>query len=102
MKPKKIGLVLAGGGGKGAYQLGVWKFFKEIGLDEHIEVISGTSVGALNAILFSLENYENCEKIWKGKRIYIIAHKTYHQQFFLIKGDNNKVVEVPDTATLLY
>ena len=67
MKPKKIGLVLAGGGGKGAYQLGVWKFFKEIGLDEHIEVISGTSVGALNAILFSLENYENCEKIWKGK-----------------------------------
>jgi NTE family protein len=67
MKNKKIGLVLAGGGGKGAYQLGVWKFFKEIGLDEHIEVISGTSVGALNAILFSLENYENCEKIWKGK-----------------------------------
>lgn len=67
MKPKKIGLVLAGGGGKGAYQLGVWKFFKEIGLDEHIEVVSGTSVGALNAILFSLENYENCEKLWKAK-----------------------------------
>ena len=45
---------------------------------------------------------KDVEKIWKGKRIYIIPHKTYHQQFFLIKGDNNKVVEVPDTATLLY
>ena len=45
---------------------------------------------------------KDVEKIWKNKRIYIIPHKTYHQQFFLIKGDNGKVVEVPDTATLLY
>ena len=45
---------------------------------------------------------KDVEKIWKEKRIYIIPHKTYHQQFFLIKGDNGKVVEVPDTATLLY
>ncbi len=45
---------------------------------------------------------KDVEKIWKDKRIYIIPHKTYHQQFFLIKGDNGKVVEVPDTATLLY
>lgn len=42
------------------------------------------------------------EKIWKNKRIYVIPHKTYHQQFFLIKGDNGKVVEVPDNAVLLY
>jgi NTE family protein len=83
MKPKKIGLVLAGGGGKGAYQLGVWKFFKEIGLDEHIEVISGTSVGALNAILFSLENYENCEKIWKDK----IKEK------ILLKNENHQSIK---------
>lgn len=67
MKYKKIGLVLAGGGGKGAYQVGVWKFFKEIGLDEHIEVISGTSVGALNATLFALKDYPDCEKIWKSE-----------------------------------
>lgn len=80
MKPKKIGLVLAGGGGKGAYQLGVWKFFKEIGLDEHIEVVSGTSVGALNATLFSLENYENCKRIWKDK----IKEK------ILLKNENHK------------
>ena len=28
----KIGLVLAGGGGKGAYELGVWKALKQLNL----------------------------------------------------------------------
>ena len=28
----KIGLVLAGGGGKGAYELGVWKALKQLKL----------------------------------------------------------------------
>jgi NTE family protein len=41
----KLGLVLAGGGGKGGYEIGVWKYLKEIGLDKKIAVISGTSVG---------------------------------------------------------
>lgn len=45
---------------------------------------------------------KDVEKIWGDKRIYVIPHKTYHQQFFLIKGDNGKVVEVPDNAVLLY
>ena len=45
---------------------------------------------------------KDVERVWKDKRIYIIPHKTYHQQFFLIKGDNGKVVEVPDSAVLLY
>ncbi len=45
---------------------------------------------------------KDVEKIWKDKRIYIIPHKTYHQHFFLIKGDNEKVIELPDNAILLY
>ena len=45
---------------------------------------------------------KDVERVWKDKRIYIIPHKTYHQQFFLIKGDNGKVVEVPDSAILIY
>ena len=38
------------------------------------------------------------EKIWQGKRVFIIPHKTYHQHFFLIKGDNSKVMDLPDKA----
>ncbi len=42
----KIGLVLAGGGGKGAYELGVWKALREIKITKNITVFSGTSIGA--------------------------------------------------------
>ncbi len=60
----KLGLVLAGGGGKGSYQIGVWKYLREIGLDGQISVISGTSVGALNAFLIGCGDYEMAERIW--------------------------------------
>ena len=60
----KLGLVLDGGGGKGAYQIGVWKYLKEVGLDKNIKAVSGASVGALNACLFALDDYKLAEKIW--------------------------------------
>jgi len=41
-------------------------------------------------------------KIWRDKRIYLIPHKTYHQEFFTVKGDNRKVLDLPDKARLLY
>ena len=61
---RKIGLVLAGGGGKGSYELGVWKYLSEIGLVKKISVISGSSVGALNAILLSLCDFDTAVNIW--------------------------------------
>ena len=39
------GLVLSGGGGKGAYQVGVWRALCELGWDTRIKAISGVSVG---------------------------------------------------------
>lgn len=61
---EKLGLVLDGGGGKGAYQIGVWKYLKEVGLDNNIKAISGASVGALNSCLFALDDYKLAEEIW--------------------------------------
>ena len=43
---KEFGLVLAGGGTKGAYEVGVWKALKELNIN--ITAIAGTSIGALN------------------------------------------------------
>ena len=34
MKYKKIGLAFGGGGGKGSYQIGVWKALIKHGLDK--------------------------------------------------------------------
>lgn len=62
--PQKIGLVFSGGGGKGAYQIGVWKALEEYGVAENISVVSGTSVGALNAALFSQGCYQTAENAW--------------------------------------
>ena len=61
---RKLGLVLAGGGGNGAYQMGVWKRLSESGITERISVISGTSVGALNAALFATTPIERAESVW--------------------------------------
>ena len=52
----KFGLVLAGGGAKGAYEAGALQYINKIGLNPHI--IAGTSIGALNgAILVSSNDF---------------------------------------------
>lgn len=61
---EKWALTLAGGGGKGSYQIGVWKALREMNLEKNLTAVSGSSVGALNAALISIGDYENAEKIW--------------------------------------
>lgn len=61
---KGIGLVLAGGGGKGAYQVGVLKALKENGLLEDVAAISGASIGAVNAMLYAMEDMELMHNAW--------------------------------------
>ena len=64
---QETGLVLAGGGGKGAYEVGVWKAMNEYGISKRITTISGTSVGGLNSALFAcVDNYDAIESIWKN------------------------------------
>lgn len=68
---QEFGLVLSGGGGKGAYEVGVWKALNEYGVAQRITVISGSSVGGLNGALFACENIDTIEHIWKN----IVPHK---------------------------
>ena len=61
---KGIGLVLAGGGAKGAYQVGVWQALCEMGLDRIITGMSGSSIGAINALLFSSVGLDAARQVW--------------------------------------
>jgi len=61
---KKIGLALAGGGARGAYQIGAWKALSELGIVDKISAYSGASVGSLNAVLFAMGDYETAKDIW--------------------------------------
>ena len=58
----KRALVLAGGGAKGSYQVGVWRALME--LDWHPQIITGTSVGSLNGAMFVLDLYETARDMW--------------------------------------
>lgn len=57
-------LVFGGGGGKGAYEAGVWKALRELGVEPRFSCVVGTSVGALNAVLFAQRSLEQAEHIW--------------------------------------
>lgn len=58
----KIGLCLAGGGAKGAFQAGVIYGLYERGLD--FDVISGTSIGAINGYYIYTKNVNKLKEMW--------------------------------------
>lgn len=66
---KEYGIVLEGGGAKGAYQVGAWQALKEAGIK--IKGIAGTSVGALNGAMMCMDDLERAERVW--------SHLTYSQ-----------------------
>lgn len=39
---------------------------------------------------------------WKDKRIYFVPHKTYKEEHFTVRGDNAKILKLPDKAQILY
>ena len=60
---KEYGLVLEGGGAKGAYQIGAWIALREAGVK--IKGVAGTSVGALNGALICMDDEEKAKNLWK-------------------------------------
>jgi NTE family protein len=99
----KLGLVLPGGGARGAYQVGVLKAISNIqGSIEKspFNVISGTSAGAINAsvICSEIENFHESilklEKIWGNfstNQIYrtdnlFMLRQSFHWLLTLISG----------------
>lgn len=63
----KLGLVLSGGGAKGAYHVGVIKALQELNI--RIDMLSGASIGALNgAVLLSAKDQRlglaHLEQLW--------------------------------------
>jgi NTE family protein len=69
----KIGIVLAGGGAKGAFQAGAMKaiyhYLDDCNALEKINVISGTSIGSWNA-LFWLADLIKPETGWQGQSVH--------------------------------
>lgn len=58
----KYGLVLAGGGARGAYQVGVLKALKEMHIN--ITSITGTSIGSINGALYICKSIKDIEDLY--------------------------------------
>ncbi len=94
---KKLGIALAGGGARGAYQIGAWRALKEYEIDTKITAYSGASVGSLNAVLFAMGDYDTAYDTWMKldrNSLFNLEKKIYKRVFkeklnFLNRGVYN-------------
>lgn len=68
LRTKRVGLVLCGGGFKGAYQIGVWRALRKAGITR-FHCIAGTSIGAINAILIAKGDIKSAMRMWREASI---------------------------------
>lgn len=61
---KEYGLVLAGGGAKGAYQLGAWKAMRELGM--RFSAVAGVSIGSINGAFIASDCYDEAVEFWRS------------------------------------
>ena len=58
----KKAIVFAGGGSKGAYQVGAWKALNELG--EEFQIACGTSIGSINAAFYVQHDFDAAYEMW--------------------------------------
>lgn len=63
MDQRKTALVLGGGGSRGAYEIGVWQALRELGIP--IDIVTGTSVGAINGAMIAQDAFDLAVKLWR-------------------------------------
>lgn len=81
-----LAVVLSGGGAKGAYELGVWKALKKL----HIkyDIVTGTSIGALNGMMMVQKEYYKCLRLWKN-----INYDTIFENFKKVNNSQEMYLE---------
>ena len=92
---KEYGIVLEGGGARGAYQIGVWKALREAGVK--IRGVAGTSVGALNGALICMDDLEKAEEIW-GNMTYSAVFNVDDSMIGKLKRFGVRSMKVSDAA----
>ncbi len=66
-KDRKRALVLSGGGARGAYEVGVWRYLEEVGWKA--DIVTGSSVGSINGCLIAMGwSVDQMEAFWASLR----------------------------------
>lgn len=77
-------LVLSGGGSKGSYQIGAWKALKKLHIK--FDIVTGTSVGALNGALITQKSYSKALRVWKKLNLKVLFGE------YATESTNDKIV----------
>lgn len=89
------GLVLAGGGALGAYQIGAYEALTELG--QKFDIVTGTSIGALNGAFIASNMFSELKVLWNKMQPtnvvadgqIIVANKVSD----ILNSDNKKIIK---------
>jgi NTE family protein len=89
----KLGVVLAGGAARGAYQAGVLRYIyvdlaRKLGFEPWPEIVSGTSVGALNGSFVAGRDVRGLQRLcgtWRGMEVPQVYAMSYLELFRTIR-----------------
>lgn len=86
----KRAIVLSGGGAKGAYEIGVWKALRKL----HIkyDIVTGTSVGALNGVFLVQNDYLKAKKLWNNINFELIFDNKVLERFNNAKNTKDLIL----------
>lgn len=87
----KQALVLSGGGAKGGYHIGVWKALRELGWKP--DIVTGTSVGALNGAMVVLDNYDAAVNVWQNIHMQQVFRLALTENDILKEGTPYPVID---------
>lgn len=86
----KRAIVLSGGGAKGSYQIGVWKALKKLKIKYNI--VTGTSVGALNGVFMTQNDYFKAKHLWKKMDFELIFNKKDLEKFNNVENTKDLIL----------
>lgn len=80
-------IVLSGGGSKGAYQMGVWAALKKLNIK--YDIVTGTSVGALNSALMTQKTFHKGLYFWHNLNTKMIFNEELKEDYHTKEGKKN-------------
>ena len=85
----KRAFVLAGGGSRGSYQVGIWRALRELGWE--FDIVTGTSVGALNGALAVQGDFDAAVQMWESISTTDVLHMDVGNKIESLQDFNAKL-----------
>lgn len=94
----KRAIVLSGGGARGGYQFGAWHALRK--MYKRIDIVTGTSIGALNGCLIVQNDYHKARNMWENLNFSNVFDKEIELDYNTTKGKRKLVKTYLEAAIL--